>query len=270
MIIDRLRRLLDPARDDPAQDSAPDQEVCDPIPEEHRLTIPLNGPSPSPCVTIQSPFGDNAFITLDTRMSPKARIVIKAQEAAKPRENISLTVGKLAQGKVAIVIAGSNVDLAVGSSPRLFCKFGLGHDAFVRVGDGTTSSGFEISCERGRVTIGRDCQTATGSMIMGAAHHGIVDLSSGKPEIVLQNPDVQVGNHVWLGFRCYVGGRAHIGDGSIVAAQSSVVAPMPANCLIAGNPAKVRRRNVGWSRAPHQIDPGSKKFFAQLKPEEQN
>lgn len=270
-MIDRIRKFLEPARREqvlPAT-AASVAEVCDPIPEEHQLIIPLDGPSPLPNVTIQGRLGDNSRLVLDKRLSPNAKVTILAHGQPGAHKDVSISVGSIQAGRVSIVIAGSQVDLKVGASPRLFCKFGLGKKSVVRMGEGTTSSGFEVSCQEGRVTIGRDCQTADGSMIMGAQHHGIVDLSSGKPALRPQVPDVRVGDHVWLGFRCYIGGNAQIGNGSIVAAQSSVVSPMPANCLIAGNPAKVRRNNIGWSRVPHDLDPGSKAYFAQLKLEEQ-
>lgn len=229
------------------------------------LTIPLCEAVTQPGVTVRGRFDESCVLVLDRRIAADVKVTIVGSATGKPWTNVSITLGRIERGQVGITIAGSDVDLVVGRSKRLFCKFGLGQGAVVRVGDGTTSSGFTVSCQAGRVTIGRDCQTAGESMIMGAAHHGIVDLSSGRPELVEQQPDVRVGNHVWLGYRCYVGGRAMIGDGCIVAAQASVVSPMPANCLVAGNPARVRRRNVGWSRLPHRIDAGSSDYFSRLE-----
>ena len=229
------------------------------------LTIPLDGPVTQHGVTVRGAFDESCVLILDRRIAADVKVTIIGPITGKPRQNVSITLGRIERGQVAITVAGSDVDLVVGRSKRLFCKFGLGKDSVVRVGDGTTSSGFTVSCQSGHVTIGRDCQTADESMIMGAAHHGIVDLSSGQPEIVQQRPDVRVGDHVWLGYRCYIGGRARIGDGCIVAAHASVVSPMPANCLVAGNPARVRRRNVGWSRVPHLIDSGSHDYFSRLQ-----
>ena len=229
------------------------------------LTIPLGGAVTQPNVTVRGVFDESCVLVLDRRIGAHVKVTIIGPAAGRPCRNVSITLGRIERGQVGITIDGSNVDLVVGRSKRLFCKFGLGQDSIVRVGDDTTSSGFTVSCQSGRVSIGRDCQTAGESMIMGAAHHGIVDLSSGQPELVAQQPDVRVGDHVWLGYRCYVGGRARIGDGCIVAAQASVVAPMPPNCLIAGNPARVRRRNVGWSRVPHRIDAGSHDYFSRLE-----
>lgn len=269
-MIDRIRKLLAPAKGTPAQlHAVPEQDYCDPMPEEHRLVIALNAPSPLPNVTISGRFGENAFLTLDRRTPPEVKITVNGHMSQTSHDNISLSLGHVRQGRANFGIAGSNIDMVAGNSVRFYAKFGFGPDSYVRVGEGTTSNGIEVSCARGRVLIGRNCQTAGESMVMGSAHHGVVDLSSGKPVIVTKTPDLRIGNHVWLGSRCYIGSNARIGDGCIVAANASVVGEMPANCLIAGNPAKVHRKNVGWSRSPFVIDPGSKAYFAQLKLEEQ-
>ena len=39
-----------------------------------------------------------------------------------------------------------------------------------------------------------------------------------------------------------------IGDGSIIGARSVVKKAFPNNCSIAGNPAKIVRKNVAWGR----------------------
>ena len=42
--------------------------------------------------------------------------------------------------------------------------------------------------------------------------------------------------------------NTEIGDGSIIGAMSLVKGKIPNNCIAAGNPAKVIKRNVAWSR----------------------
>jgi acetyltransferase-like isoleucine patch superfamily enzyme len=57
--------------------------------------------------------------------------------------------------------------------------------------------------------------------------------------------------HTYIGRRCFIGARSIIlpgvtvGDHCIVAAGSVVTADMPANSIIAGNPARVIRSNNG-------------------------
>lgn len=243
----------------------PATPLCDDIPDDCRATFTLAEPLPISKVVVKGKVGAQARLTIDKRIDADVQIVVVGAVAP---DDVDITISKVDSGRIAITLAGRNIRLNVGKSPRLYCSFGLGPDSIVEMGDGTTSSGFEVSCARGRVSIGRNCQTADRTMIMGAAHHGIVRLRDGETEFVPQNPDVRIGDHVWLGYGAYVGGRADIGDGCIVAAQSSVVSKAPPNCLVAGNPARVRRRNVGWSRHHDRLDPGSREYFARVRSEQ--
>lgn len=50
---------------------------------------------------------------------------------------------------------------------------------------------------------------------------------------------IKVGNDVWIGGSCVVLAGVIIGDNSIVAAGSVVTKDVPANTIVAGNPAKI-------------------------------
>ena len=56
--------------------------------------------------------------------------------------------------------------------------------------------------------------------------------------------------HTHIGRHCFIGGRAmllpgiKVGEGSIVAAGAIVTTDVPSHCIVAGNPAKVIRRNI--------------------------
>jgi acetyltransferase-like isoleucine patch superfamily enzyme len=52
---------------------------------------------------------------------------------------------------------------------------------------------------------------------------------------------VIIGNNVWLGSRVMVLKGVTIGDNSVIAAMSVVTKPIPANCVAAGNPARIIR-----------------------------
>ena len=63
-----------------------------------------------------------------------------------------------------------------------------------------------------------------------------------RPEIA--SSSIFVGERVWIGLHSVVLKGVSIGDGSIVAAGSVVTSDVPANSLVAGNPATVIRRSV--------------------------
>ena len=58
-----------------------------------------------------------------------------------------------------------------------------------------------------------------------------------------------IGNHVWLGNKCTVLSGAKIGDGSIVASNGVVTKKFPNNCIVAGVPSKIIRKDIAWDRS---------------------
>lgn len=241
--------------------------VNDGIPEEFLLRQPLNADAKLPKRGgVDGAFGENCWLEIDTRCLDEDRLMLEVHARnSTPPKDVTIRIGHV-RGSVTVVVAGPDSTLTVGHSPKLNAHFGLGLRSDVVMGDQTTSSGLIVQAQDSRVQIGRDCQIGDQATIMAAAHHGVVDLSSGKPKLVKYDADTRIGNHVWLGHRCYIGAKATVGDGSIVAAGASVVSDMPAHCLIAGNPAQVRRRKTGWSRFHDKIDEGSEAFFDSLDP----
>lgn len=66
---------------------------------------------------------------------------------------------------------------------------------------------------------------------------------------VHSNCSVKIGSHVWLGLRTAVISPAEIGIGSIVGACGVVNDLFSNNCILAGNPAKVIRKDISWHRS---------------------
>ena len=52
---------------------------------------------------------------------------------------------------------------------------------------------------------------------------------------------VMIGNNVWIGSRAMVLKGVEIGTGAVVAPMTIVTKDVPANCVVAGIPAKVIR-----------------------------
>ena len=63
----------------------------------------------------------------------------------------------------------------------------------------------------------------------------------GDNETVIAKP-IYIGKNVWITTRCIILSGVRIGDNSIIGAGSVVTKDIPANCLAAGNPAKVIRK----------------------------
>ena len=52
---------------------------------------------------------------------------------------------------------------------------------------------------------------------------------------------IQIGNDVWIGYRAYIRGGVHLGDGCIVGANAVVTHDVPPFAIVVGNPARVIR-----------------------------
>ena len=57
---------------------------------------------------------------------------------------------------------------------------------------------------------------------------------------------VKIGNHVWLCESCTIMQGVKIGDGAVIGAHAVVTSNVPANALVAGNPAKIIQRDINW------------------------
>lgn len=85
------------------------------------------------------------------------------------------------------------------------------------------------------IRIGHGCMMANGVYITDCDWHGIYDRMQRDPE----PKPVRIGDNVWLGDHATVLKGVTIGDNSIVAAGSVVTKDVPANVIVAGNPACV-------------------------------
>jgi acetyltransferase-like isoleucine patch superfamily enzyme len=119
---------------------------------------------------------------------------------------------------------------------------------------------------QGRIVIGEhalvssaaifcDCEVTVGAMAMLAWGVVVMDSYRGwSPENAgpavrdgwcvgpAEARPVHIGSNVWLGFESCILPGVTIGDGSVVGARAVVFDDVPANCIVAGNPARVVRR----------------------------
>ena len=163
---------------------------------------------------------------------------------------------KVAEGvriaKLTVVFDCDNGTVSMGSS-----KFGrfsgwirVGQDSEVRLGENvTTTNTCVISAVEGtRVIVGDDVMFASENELRADDGHAIFDVHSEKR--VNHSEDIIVGSHVWLAKRAVLLGGAKIGNGSVIGFGSIVSGLIPNNCVAAGIPARVIRRDVAWER-PH-------------------
>lgn len=112
----------------------------------------------------------------------------------------------------------------------------------------TFESGTELAvCEGTSITIGDDCMFSNNISVRTTDSHSILD-SSGKRINPASN--IRIGDHVWVGYHALILKGGIIDDNSIIASQTVVSSSSPhsANCIMAGIPATITKRDITWCR----------------------
>lgn len=171
------------------------------------------------------------------------------------------------------VVSGENIHM--GESPTVVAE----PDQKVRIGvwgrepgKGTIVIGDAVMISPGtrisasdEIRIGNGCMFANGAYVTDSDWHGIYDRVNRDPEI----KPVILEDNVWVGDHATVLKGVTIGKNSIVAARAVVVKDVPANVVVAGNPAKVVKEldpdTTFYTRTEYFSDPeGFALFFDQV------
>lgn len=132
-------------------------------------------------------------------------------------------------GDSATVVAESDAKVRIGVWGR---EPGLGT---IVIGDAVMiSPGTRITASD-EIRIGNGCMFAFGSYVTDSDWHGIYDRVKRDPE----SKPVILEDNVWVGDHAIVLKGVTIGKNSIVAAHAVVTRDVPANVIVAGNPARV-------------------------------
>lgn len=115
--------------------------------------------------------------------------------------------------------------------------------------DFSTTDILHISLLRGdgNIYIGNDCMFAYNVTIQMGDGHAIYD--KGTNEIINNNKNIYVGNHVWACADTTFLKGAFVPDNSIVGTKSLITKKFNTpNIAIAGIPAKIVKNNINWTR----------------------
>jgi acetyltransferase-like isoleucine patch superfamily enzyme len=137
------------------------------------------------------------------------------------------------------VTIGKNVTLIANSDQKIRFVVWPGKLAGGRIviGDNVIiSPGARISAAT-EIIIGNNSMIANGAYITDSDWHGIYDrVSTGNSK------PIHLEQNVWIGDSAIICKGTTIGENSIIGAGAVVVGNIPANCMAAGNPAKVLKR----------------------------
>ncbi len=149
-----------------------------------------------------------------------------------------------------VSINGSNAIINIGESTVL--KNVMLHtvnNTRINIGKNTTMNGGSIACisRDSRINIGEDCMFSWNIHIMSGDYHNII--CPDNKNIINKGRFCDIGNHVWLGSGATLCKNVKIADNCIVGTNSVVTKSCDEkNAVLAGNPARIVKRNVSWVR----------------------
>lgn len=121
------------------------------------------------------------------------------------------------------------------------CRVDVNENAVLNCGGGYIGPENTFIVYNG-INIGKDCNISWGCQFLDDDFHLIKYENKREKSKV-----INIGNNVWIGCNVSILKGSHIASGCVVAANSVVSGDfIEENCLIAGNPAKVVKRNISW------------------------
>lgn len=122
------------------------------------------------------------------------------------------------------------------------CLFNINPEGRLFIGNNVGISGSTIRVSQS-VTIGDNVLIGSGCLITDTDAHPLDwhDRLEGRSEKT-QSAPIVIGNHVFIGARSIILKGVTIGDRSIIGAGSVVSKDVPADCIVAGNPAKIVKK----------------------------
>lgn len=151
----------------------------------------------------------------------------------------------------------SNAHFEAGEKCILFwnSRLNLNDNSIMKVGRGTTAQGNNtfFCYSNTEIVIGNDCMFSSDIVVMSGDGHAIFDMETKEKtndfkKLPREEKIISISDHVWVGRRATILTRTKIGAGSLVGAGALCKGIFPNNCIIAGCPAKVIKKNICWSR----------------------
>lgn len=150
-------------------------------------------------------------------------------------------------------ISGNNnqirIDEGCSLCDTLFSTEENGNTIWLKAGTTTTGGVLCSAIEGTNVIIGEDGMISREVYLASGDGHGIIGTDGKRTNY---SEDIIIGKHVWLGYRTVINKGTIIPDNCIVGVGAvvgrKINKDLTDGCVIGGNPAMVKKRNVNWTR----------------------
>lgn len=190
-------------------------------------------------------YDSKIYIGINVKM-PKREITVGRQVMLDIDDNSSMINATLNFGMGTKLTVGKSVGMG---TMNVF----INHFSTVEIGDKTTLQSGKLRTGRNqKVKIGKDCMFSWDIVFLPHDGHLIYDLNKARftnNTNGTQRESVVIGDHVWIGGETVLMPNTRIGSGSICGYRSMLKGEYPNNCILAGMPAKVIRKDIAWIRS---------------------
>jgi len=185
---------------------------------------------------------------------------------------------KSAYTRIVLLGSGSSVELLESSQTPYNMRVHVRNQSQVRVGKNVRADRLSIgffdscscsigndcsfasncallSCDFMSVEIGDDCMFSNNIVVHAGDGHAIFDAGTGDRINYDMNKGeakfrIKLNNHIWVGYESFILAGADIGAGCVIGGRSLVNRQVPNNCVLAGNPARIVKEDIAWTRDP--------------------
>jgi len=172
----------------------------------------------------------------------KIKFLGKINGQGKIKINLIASDCSITLGRDIIISRGINISIipAGGGFPATDCHVNI-NDRVLLNG----VSNFLLAESGNTISIGADCIVGNNVNFLTSDSHPIYDLYTNKR--LNHSSSIFIENKVWVANNVHFMKKSHIPSGSIIGAHSVVAKKFnKPNVVIAGNPARIIRKNVKW------------------------
>jgi len=139
---------------------------------------------------------------------------------------------------------GNHVE--IGQYSKINADLVLWAESSFVVGDHTRGNKIFVEGRYSQLSIGSHCLLSDGITFQASDMHCVWDLEAMKP-LSVPGFSINIKDDVWICRNAAVVRPVTVGKGSIIGFGAIVTKDVPDFCAVAGNPAKIVRRNVTWT-----------------------
>ena len=161
-------------------------------------------------------------------------------------DNNTIDIGegsRLKNTRITMMGSNNHVIAEDGSKFDGPCSISLDGNAILYIGRNSGIRGVKFIVKDGTITIGRNCIFSYDILLRNTDGHKILD---NEGDVTNQPQDITIEDHVWICERCTILKGVTIKTDSVVAFGSVVTKDCPPHSIMAGNPARVVKRNINW------------------------